>query len=149
MTERSCIIGLGSPFGADQFGWLVIERLRQNHALQSFLDTHVELISADRPGLNLLQLFSANDHVILIDAIENCTEPGKILRLDKAQLLTQHKSLSTHNIGVAETLALGEKLGDLPERLVLLGMCVDVDAPAIDTAALDAMEKVVMDELGI
>ena len=149
MSERICIIGLGSPFGVDQFAWQVIEQLKHNHALQSFCDESVALISADRPGLNLLQLFSATDHVILIDAVRDCETTGGIMRLDMAQLLEQHKALSTHSLGVAETLALGDRLGQLPEQLVLLGMCVDMDAPVIDTVAVEAMARAVLEELGI
>jgi len=147
VSDPVCIIGLGSPFGPDRLGWLVIERLRQNHALQSFLDAHIELISADRPGLNLLHLIHDKAQVLIIDTLTNCHQPGVIYRLDKAQLLQQQTVLSSHALGVAEALALGEKLGELSDRLVLFGLCVDPEVADTDFEWIKEMERIVMDEL--
>ena len=149
MSKATCIIGLGSPFGADQFGWQTIECLRQNHALQTYQDTPVELISADRPGLNLLHLIRGKSHVILVDAVTNCDEPGEILRLDRQALLQTETSLSSHAIGVADALALGEKLSDLPERLVLFGLCVNPNVVEIELEWIQEMVKSVMHELSL
>lgn len=149
MSENIRVIGIGSPFGADRFGWLVMEHLQQNHALQSFLDDHIEFVSADRPGLNLLHLIQGKAHVILIDTLTDCPEPGRIHRLDKTQLLQQEVVISSHAVGVAEALALGEKLGHVPDRLVLFGLCVSPKVAEIEFEWIKSMEMVILHELDI
>ncbi|MFN7094062.1 MAG: hypothetical protein ACK4M7_01730, partial [Burkholderiales bacterium] len=50
---RTLILGVGSPYGDDQLGWLAIDLLKLYLKAQP---TTVELAKVDRPGLNLLQL---------------------------------------------------------------------------------------------
>jgi len=119
------VIGIGSPFGQDQLGWQVVNQLQQTFVDQSNNYRHISFIQSDRPGLRLLDLIKGTDMAILVDAIEKKGCTGQIFKLERTELLNSDQPLSSHAVGVSETLSLGEVLGDLPEELVLFGMCVD------------------------
>lgn len=120
MTTESIIavIGIGSPFGSDRIGWQVIEYFKEQ---KTFNSDNVRLQSCDRPGTLLLDYIKDTKKVVLIDAVEDGIQ-GNIVVTDKNQLLQQTSLQSSHQLGVAETIALGDKLGLLPEDLLLLGI---------------------------
>jgi hydrogenase maturation protease len=119
------IIGIGSPFGQDQLGWLVIDHL--NDTLTTREKIEIELIKADRPGLGLLELLKNTDTAILIDAIDDKQHVGQIKVLTEQELFCQDTSLSSHALGVSDALRLGHALGDLPDAIVLIGICIDIE----------------------
>lgn len=119
------VLGIGSPFGEDRLGWEAVEYLRR--APPRLPGWRIEFDTLDRPGPGLLDKMSAADAVILIDAVHGGARPGAVFRIDRKQLLQDGERLSSHALGVAEVLALGEKLGDLPPCLGLLG--VEVGGP--------------------
>ena len=112
------VIGIGSPFGADTLGWKVIEQLK---SLLPSLADNILLKTCDRPGTLLLDYMKDVSRAILIDAIEGGT-PGDVRVIDKHMLIQQRNLRSSHQLGVAETIALGEKLNLLPEELFLIGV---------------------------
>jgi hydrogenase maturation protease len=117
-TATVVVIGIGSPFGADTLGWQVVEQLKSQ---QPSLNNNVRLETCDRPGTLLLDYMKGARKAILVDAIEGGT-PGNVRSISKESLL-QHATLkSSHQIGVAETLALGEKLCLIPHELLLMGI---------------------------
>jgi hydrogenase maturation protease len=120
MTALS-VIGIGSPHGADQLGWQVIDTLRQHPVLQDLGLVHLSLHRCDRPGISLLEYLKGVECAILVDAVEGGLA-GRQVRLTKDQLVLDPARLSSHDIGVAEALALGEHLAVLPARLELFGM---------------------------
>ena len=122
------IIGIGSPFGPDKLGWQVVDQLRHNLAEQNN-GVHINFIQSDRPGLRLLDLIRNADTAILVDAIDQKDSPGQILELDRHQLLQNEHTLSSHSIGVSDALSLAATLGEIPEELVLFGLCVDRSKP--------------------
>ncbi|WP_051131846.1 hypothetical protein [Legionella tunisiensis] len=50
------ILGIGSPFGDDRLGWEVVHLLQQKKALHIYSARQLQIMSCDRPGLNLLNL---------------------------------------------------------------------------------------------
>ena len=123
--NRIKIIGIGSPFGADKLGWHVIEELKRGFDSNSLPGIEISFHSLDRPGVSLLGLIKNDDIIIIVDAIDDKDNEGKVLRLDKSQLVMNNSYFSSHAIGVSETLALGDAIGGLPEDIVLYGLCVD------------------------
>lgn len=112
------LIGIGSPFGVDQLGWLVVERL----AAQGWQDYQI----LDRPGLHLLEAMRGHPSIILVDAIQAPTlKPGTILTFDCAEVARYPQTTSSHGIGLAETLAVGQALDLLPEKLCIIGGVVE------------------------
>jgi hydrogenase maturation protease len=69
------IIGIGSPFGDDAAGLEVARILAQAP------QPNCEVIVADRPGANLLELLRGTDSAILIDAVRSEGSPGTLHEL--------------------------------------------------------------------
>lgn len=110
------IIGVGSPFGADRFGWQVIENLNQQG-----LPAGIELITLDRPGVALIDYFDVDD-VIIVDAIVSEDSPGKFYQLDASEINQREKAFSTHETGLAEAVSLAKVLNTLPKYLKIVGV---------------------------
>ena len=121
MTDiaNTLVIGIGSPFGADQLGWQIVEQLENRRA--TLFNNNIQLEACDRPGTLLLEYFRKTDTAIIIDAVEGGLA-GNIRIVDKAQLIGTQALQSSHQLGVAETIALGEQLKLLPDKLVLIGI---------------------------
>ncbi len=144
MNQRSTgnvrVIGIGSPFGADQLGWEVVQQLEQDTELQDFIPERLTLCTLDRPGTGLLELLKDSDRVILIDALaaENKTTSRReqIIELTAEDLAEGSLNLSSHAIGIREALALHRTLKDMPDGesspdIIVFGLDVgdDVDTP--------------------
>lgn len=123
---KTAIIGIGSPFGEDIAGWEAVDMLAEADWVQEKLQAgHMTLLKLDRPGMCLLDYLRGYDHVILIDAIiSRKHSPGMILKLKREELAALETPSSTHSFGVAEALAMGETLGELPERLEIWGVVI-------------------------
>ena len=67
-----------------------------------------------------------NHKVILVDAVSTNQQPGILVRLGiddiKAEANNKSSQVSTHGIGLADTLALGRSLQRLPRQMLLLGL---------------------------
>ncbi|MDI3323069.1 hydrogenase maturation protease [Pontibacterium granulatum] len=116
------IIGLGSPQGDDQFGWRVIELLRQEG-----VPDLVELVVLDRPGTALLSMLQGVEAVLVVDAMDMGAAPGHLIELEASQLLQESTftELSSHGFGVIDTLKLAQaceiELAPTQMHLVQLG----------------------------
>lgn len=115
------IIGIGSPYGADQAGWQLVEILKHDLALQTLTNGQTRFSTCVYPGLMLLDSMSGSDYAILIDAVEG-GQRGNILLIEKQELLGDSACFSTHNLGVKEVLLLGNQLNSLPQNLDLIGV---------------------------
>lgn len=116
------VLGIGSPFGDDQIGWEVVRLLQQKNSLQAFEDGSLELLISDRPGLRLLELMQDASLVYLIDAMQTGLEPGMVHRFHQEELLQLPRGLSSHALGISESLEIGSVLGLLPETIILYGI---------------------------
>jgi len=117
LADRWHIIGVGSPVVGDDFGWLAIDALR----VAGLADAH-ELRTLDRPGAALIEHLIPGARVILLDAMEAGLPPGSVRELDLEDLIARAHPPSSHQLGLAETLALARALGEWPKRLHLLGI---------------------------
>jgi len=117
---RVALIGIGSPFGDDTLGWQVLDALRKRPLLLPEYEVAFE--KADRPGPGLLEYMQGFDVAVLIDALDAGLPPGTVKLLGQDDLAKIELPASTHSLGVAEALALGQTLQMLPERLYLLGV---------------------------
>jgi hydrogenase maturation protease len=127
--SRIRILGIGSPSGDDQAGWLVIDAL-SNSGLRAGGDLHFEKL--DRPGASLIPLLVQADWVILIDAMvsqplsdtlgESRGQAGQIRHFDGQSWPDYRHGLSSHGLGVIESLSLARELGELPARMDVYGI---------------------------
>lgn len=113
------IIGIGSPFGDDTLGFQAIERLRGETEL---FPADTELLALDRPGSTLIPLLENSQTVVIIDAMHSGLSAGTVQRLEVDDLLREKNMPSSHNLGVAESLALATVLGVMPEKLLVYGI---------------------------
>jgi sulfhydrogenase subunit alpha len=118
--NSTVVIGIGSPYGNDSLGREVIQRLQQDKKLKQ--NPAVKLIYLDRPGFRLLDFIQPDDRVILVDAVSSSQAPGSLVRLGLDDIKPQEKQISTHNVGLADTLQTGRILLQLPKLGLLLGL---------------------------
>ncbi|GMN89820.1 hydrogenase maturation protease [Francisella sciaenopsi] len=110
MKQKTLILGIGSPFADDQFGWFVADKLAEIVKEKNIQNITVE--SADRPGLNLLTfLDSGYNKIILIDAVYAKVTPGTEFYFKAKDILSFGGFLSSHSVGVAPSLALADAIG--------------------------------------
>ncbi|WP_459867259.1 hydrogenase maturation protease [Endothiovibrio diazotrophicus] len=139
------VLGVGSPFGDDRLGWVLVERLRASGFPARVPEVRFE--TADRPGALLLAALEGVEEAILVDAVEGGLAPGEIVRLEGTAVEGRAESLfSSHGLGVGPALQLGRALGQLPPRLILYGIQLStvpfaetVDAP-LSVAVADAID---------
>jgi hydrogenase maturation protease len=132
------ILGVGSPFGADQLAWLAIDHL-------AGLDLKdCELTKLDRPGGQLISYFQGVDRVVVIDAVCVPDNPGSVTTIDLEILHQLEYLTSSHGFGVAEAVALARQLGQLPPNFHILGIQTGEDTsqlPAIDLPMLTGLVR--------
>jgi hydrogenase maturation protease len=116
------IIGVGSPFGFDRLGWEVVDFLRERAHAVPVLFNDVKLVQNDRLGAPLLAQMRGAELAIVVDAIEAGCESEVPIRLNLDALGPFEEGLCSHSFGLGQTLALGRTLGQLPERVVVIGM---------------------------
>jgi hydrogenase maturation protease len=114
------VIGIGSPFGDDRAGLEVAARIA------AAPPPEVEVVPADRPGVDLVELLDGAGAAIVIDAVRSGAPAGTVHDFDLHALPALRMALvSSHGVGVAEAVALARALGRLPAR----GRLVGIEAP--------------------
>lgn len=134
MTVR--ILGIGSPSGDDQAGWLVVDALLAE-SVQPGEGLAIEKL--DRPGATLIPHLENASWVILIDAMQGGGPAGSIRHFDHNDWPGYGGGLSSHGFGVLDALALARELRSLPPRLdvygIEIGSAMPGEAPGAEVAA--------------
>lgn len=117
---KTLLIGIGSVFGDDQVGWYVINHLLQDEELRTC--QHFNMTYCEDPGMTLLNLLQEKDCVYLVDAVKAHSHCGTYFRLENEEIEQVRPGLSSHAIGLGETLKLGRMLNMLPRQLIFFGM---------------------------
>ncbi len=149
MTGQVLVIGLGNPDRGDDAVGVQVARE----------------VAAERNGVNVLEFddpsealdaWDPEDTVIVTDAITSGGVPGDIHVIDAvAQTLSTGSWAAggTHALGLAAVVELARSLGQLPRRLVVVGVeaaqfahgtplseAVAAAVPAATVAVLDAID---------
>lgn len=141
------IVGIGSPSGDDQAGWLVIDALRG----AGVGGEGVAVEKLDRPGAALVSLLENTAHAILIDAMHGAGEAGAVRCFDQASWPAYPQGLSSHGFGVFAALSLAQALGSLPPKLELYGIEIgsagigEAPGAAVCTAARRLADRIAAD----
>ena len=109
------VLGIGSPWGDDQAGWLTVDAL-----LGLGVDAALEKL--DRPGAQLIDRLQSASWIILADAMQGGGQPGEIRHFGLDDWPAYGGGLSSHGFGVLDALSLAQALGCLPARLDLYGI---------------------------
>jgi hydrogenase maturation protease len=119
------IVGLGQSLRGDDAAGLAAVRLWQERYRENNERSNVEVELAELPGIGLLSLLEGAGMAILVDAVRSGADVGTIHILSKEQLdAFPNEAGSAHGWGIAETLALGEKImpSTMPEKIIVIGI---------------------------
>lgn len=119
--SRTLVIGIGSPHGDDQAGWLVAERIARDH--------HAAVRQALSPA-DVLDWLQDVDRLIICDACRGLGRVGEVRRwqwpLSDMPLLDWS---GTHDVSLPAALELADRLGLLPRHVVI--WAVEGEAPCM------------------
>jgi hydrogenase maturation protease len=117
-AREAIVVGIGQAAAGDDGVGLVVARALATRGL-------VVRESAD--ASILLSLLDDGRRVVVIDAVVGGGAPGSVMRLDTRALASGPTPLSSHGIGVAETIELARTLyGDRAvSRLEIVGVAID------------------------
>jgi len=122
------VVGIGNPDrGDDGVGRLVARRLVGS------IPADVEVIEHDGEAASLLDRIEGVHAAYLIDACVSGAPSGTVRRIDvhTEELPGIQFGLSTHGFGLAEAMALGSALGQLPAHCVIFA----IEAGTVETGA--------------
>ncbi len=114
------IFAVGNPFyGDDGVGAAVLERIRE-----ACIFPGACLFDAHTDALALLDRFAPGEMNIIVDAADMGLEPGAVaaFRPEEVHVKIKTDHLSMHGFGLGETFAMAEKLGTLPENMLVVGV---------------------------
>jgi hydrogenase maturation protease len=145
LLSGTVVIGLGNASRRDDGAGLLVAQAVRERALPG---VEVRLNTADTTAL--LDAWEDAALAVVIDAVSSGAAPGTLHRLDSpgAHLPVLGQRGSTHALGLAEAIALGQALGRLPERLIVYGIegadfgFGDTISPAVRTAVAEAITRI-------
>lgn len=141
------ILGVGSPFGADRLGWQAVAALERQSLAAQFPHLDIRFEQSDRPGSRLLTLLGQADAAIIIDAMCAGLPAGSVRRFAIDELSAESGLMSTHGFGVADALALGQALGGLPGKMVVVG--IEMGGEEFAAESMAALVELVQGELAL
>ncbi len=118
LTPAILVIGVGNiSRGDDAVGLVAARHLRRVCA-------DVRIVERQGEATDLIETWKDADAVILIDAVQAGNTPGTISRLHPYSEPIPHGvfSCSTHAFGVAEAIALGQALQQIPAQFLIYGI---------------------------
>jgi hydrogenase maturation protease len=111
------VIGIGNPDRGDDAAGLIVAR---DLAARLAAGSQVMALAGDQT--QLLEAWRGAPAVIVVDAMKAGLARGSLHVLDARVPLLGDVTVSNHGIGLATAIELGRALGNLPERLVILGI---------------------------
>lgn len=112
--------------GDDAAGPVVIDRLGQR------VPPSVALVESVGDATHLLETWRDAELAVIVDAVVSGSVPGSIQRIDAIQgFPSAWRSASTHLVGLAEAIDLGDAVGVLPGALVIYGIEISRVEPGV------------------
>jgi hydrogenase maturation protease len=122
---RRVVIGVGNDYRRDDgFGPLVVAGLADRQATDPRL-AGVDIRVSDGEPTRLIDLWTGAGLAVVVDAVlDDAHHAGHRheLAVDALDQLADDHSASSHAISLGSTVALGQALGRLPRRLVVLAV---------------------------
>jgi hydrogenase maturation protease len=83
----------------------------------------VELFDGGTSGLELLHHIEGRDCLIIVDVVKSGKPAGTVIRLEGEEVPSLFRQkISPHQLGLSDLLATAQLTGDIPDKLVLLGI---------------------------
>ncbi len=140
------ILGIGSPYGDDKVGWMVIDNiLKEQEKFKNNIPNRLVIEKHDRPGMHLLELMRGAYMVYLVDAVISSKPIGTIHKLYKNEIKELKSVLTTHDVGIAQALEIGEAISSLPKEIIFYG--VEIDFASISTNNLSSLVEIASQEV--
>jgi hydrogenase maturation protease len=128
LNGRVLVLGLGNIlYGDEGFGALAAQEMEKMD-----LPTSVEIVDAGTSSLDVLLSSEDINKLIVIDVLKADSEPGTVYKMkfcgserEKLSDLfreSRKTEISLHQVGLIGSLAAAEKLGNLPEEIVIFGI---------------------------
>lgn len=123
------VLGVGNILmGDDSVGVKVVSELERRYVFPE----GVELLDGGTSGLELLSSIREVDCLIIVDAVKSGLEPGGLMRAEGKDVPAVFMvKISPHQLGISDLLAAATLSGDLPEKVVLLGVQPKTVAPGL------------------
>jgi hydrogenase maturation protease len=142
---RVRVIACGNPLmGNDAAGFAVMAFLREEHP-------EIDVVDGGAGGLGLIPLMEGYDRIVIVDATSGMGEIGSV-RVIRDIPLTGIPSLSLHELGIPEVIALARTLEITPDVVVvgieggqMPGFSGEMD-PAV-RAAIPGACRIILDEV--
>lgn len=132
-------VGIGSPHGDDQIGWAVMREL----AVATCGEVEVKMASQPAELLDWLQDV---DDLIICDACQADGMAGEIYRWQwPTDSLSTNQRAGSHDLSLPFALSLADRLGKLPQRVIVWGMELGDSSPGapLSSAVQSALPKIV------
>ncbi len=133
----------------DGFGLAVLEELERQP-----LPDHVELFDAGTSAVDLMEIFDRRELLVVLDAVRGGQKPGTLYRFSPEEVENGALPMnSLHQVGLLETLRLGELVDCRPRQTVIIGCQPEKTGLAIGLsdpvrAAVPKAARLVLEELG-
>ena len=112
--------------GDDAAGPVVIDRLADR------VPQSVVLVESGGDATHLLETWRDAGLAVIVDAVVSGGVAGSIQRIDGMQgFPSAWRSASTHLVGLAEAIDLGDAVGVLPAAMVIYGIEIDKVEPGV------------------
>jgi len=137
-------VGIGSPHGDDQIGWIVVRELAA--AMRDEIEVH----QATQPA-ELLDWLEEVHQLVICDACLTGGAAGEIHRwVWPTDSLATHKRAGSHDLSLPFVLSLAERLGKLPPRVVVWGIELGDASPgaAISSSLRSAVSQIISRMIG-
>lgn len=119
MSAKILVIGIGNEFRSDDGLGILTAREIRRRALPG-----VKVTEESGEGTALLESWQGYPYVVLIDAVCSGASAGEVHRIDCVATSVPRTLFrgSSHAFGVADAIALGRNLGNLPAVMILYGI---------------------------
>jgi hydrogenase maturation protease len=113
------VLGLGNLLRRDEgLGIRALERLRDEYTFPE----RVRLVDGGTLGLDLISHVEGAEYLLVLDAMLTDGPPGSLLRLAGSDVPAFFGVRMSHDVGLADLLAILMLRDSLPRELVVLGM---------------------------
>jgi len=143
---RTLAVGIGSPHGDDQIGWVVMREL----ALAQSGDVAVKI--ACQPA-ELLDWLQDIDQLIICDACRAGSATGEIHRWQwPTDSIATCKHAGSHDLSLPFVLSLADRLGKLPQQVIVWGIELGDASPgaqlsSVVRSAIPKLVQLVIEDL--
>ena len=121
--NKVLVVGIGNALRQDDGAGAAVAR-RVESSLQGRWPEFLTVITHAGDGLSLMETWEGFRRVVVVDAARSGAKPGTVHRFEVGDedLPVGFFNYSSHQFGIAETIALARVLGRLPRRLIVYGI---------------------------